>query len=135
MQGNESAGNVQRSLKFFRDLQLVNPPLDAPAKLVRQCLMEDNWREVAMRVSMQASGLKGLACATKLGISESYLSRLVRGLHSDSGDLPEWFIAAFCWATGSRLLEQCIHMEQAERDEPCIHTTVRRMAAELRVAA
>jgi hypothetical protein len=37
-----------------------------------------------------------------LGISESYLCRLV----NERQPMPEWFVPAFCWATGSTLLEQ-----------------------------
>lgn len=134
MKGNESSHNLQRSIRFFRDLQAVNPPKDAPMKLVGQCIAQDNARELAMRVSMQASGLKLLACATKLGIHESYLSRLIRGAHSESGELPEWFVEAFCWATGSNLLKQCLRMEEADEDAG-VRLLVTRMASDLRSAA
>ena len=132
MKENESGGNLQRSLRFFRDLQLVNPPLDAPSKLVRQCAGN---RTRAMRVSMKSSGLKLLACATKLGINESYLSRLINLKHSESGVLPDWFVPAFCWATGSNLLEQVIKAAQDEQDEESERVIEHRMAAQLQVAA
>jgi hypothetical protein len=135
MKGNESAGTIQHTLRFFRDLQAVNPPLDAPSKYVRQCMAMPNPRTTAMRVSMQAAGLKQLACATKLDIHESYLSRLIAGTHNDTGEFPRWFVAAFCWATGSRLLEQVIEREQEEADEESPLLIERRMAAQLGVAA
>lgn len=131
MKANESGCKLQRSLKFFRDLQLVNPPLDAPSKIVRQC----ETATMAMQVSLQASGLKLLACATKLDISESYLSRLINLKHNESGELPEWFVSAFCWATGTRLLEQVIERQQNEQDEECERVVQRRLADQLAVRA
>jgi AraC-like DNA-binding protein len=131
MKANESGCNLQRSIAFFRDLQRVSPPRNAPDKLVRQC----KTPTMAMRVSMKASGLKLLACARKLAISESYLSRLINGQHNESGDLPEWFVPAFCWATGSRLLEQYIERQQDERDEESERVIVHRMAAQLAAVA
>jgi hypothetical protein len=131
MKANESECKFQRSLRFFRDLQAVNPPLDAPAKIVRQC----ETATMAMQVSLQASGLKLLACATKLRISESYLSRLINLKHSESGELPEWFVSAFCWATGTRLLEQWIERQRDEQDEECERVVQRRLADQLAVRA
>lgn len=131
MKANESACNLQRSIRFFRDLQRVNPPAGAPDKLVRQC----KTRTMAMRVSMKASGLKLLACARKLGIHESYLSRLINGSHSESGEFPDWFVPAFCWATGSSLLEQYLQREADEQDEECERVIERRIADALAAAA
>lgn len=135
MKPNESGGTLQRSLKFFRDLQLVNPPSDATQKLVRQCAKQPKPRKTAMLVSMQAAGLKQLALAVKLQIGESYLSKLINGTHNESGDLPEWFVPAFCWATGVNLLEQVIEYEQDDADEECERAVVRRFAEQLQVAA
>lgn len=131
MKVNESGHNLQRSILFFRDLQRLHPPLDAAPKIVRQC----KTATMAMQVSMQASGLKLLALATKLQVSESYLSRLINLKHSESGDLPDWFVPAFCWATGSNLLDQFIQRERDERDEECERTFARRLADQLAVAA
>lgn len=135
MKANESGGTHQRSLKFFRDLRAVNPPKDVAQKLVRQCLRQPKPHTTAMRVSMQAVGMKQLALAYKLQIAESYLSKLINGSHNETGEFPEWFVSAFCWATGVRLLEQVIESEQDEADEECERTIVRRMAEQLQVAA
>jgi hypothetical protein len=95
---SEPVSGVQHTLTFFRNLQRIKPPKAAPSKLVRQC---DSPRR-AMRVSLKLAGMKRLCCATMLGISESYLCRLV----NERQPMPEWFVPAFCWATGSTLLEQ-----------------------------
>lgn len=130
MNRNEYGGNPQRSIKFFRDLQVKHPPSDAPQKLVRQC---DGSLTRAMRVSMKRAGLKQLALALDLGIAQSYLSKLINLKHSESGELPEWFVLAFCCATGSRLLEQVIEWTHDEADEECERRIERRMAAQLPV--
>lgn len=93
-----SGGNVQHTFAFFRNLQLVKPPVAESMKLVRQC---DTPRR-AMRVALKSAGMKRLVCARMLGISESYLCRIVNGRQP----MPEWFVPAFCWATGSLLLQQ-----------------------------
>jgi hypothetical protein len=89
---------VQHTLTFFRNLQRIKPPQPAPDKLVRQC----KTARQAMRVALKAKGMKRLVCARMLDISESYLCRLV----NERQPMPEWFVPAFCWATGSTLLEQ-----------------------------
>lgn len=127
---NEYGGTQQRSLKFFRDLQVLHPPLDAPRKHVIQC-QGDLTR--AMRWSMKASGMKQLALSAYLGIAQSYLSKLINLKHSESGELPEWFVVAFCCATGSRLLEQVIELNHDEADQECERRLAMRMAAQLPV--
>lgn len=128
---NEYDGTQQRSIKFFRDLQLKHPPMDAPRKHVLQC---QNSLTRAMRWSMKASGMKQLALAAYLGINQSYLSKLINLKHNESGELPEWFVLAFCCATGSCLLEQVIERVQEEAEAECEKTLARRMAAQLPVA-
>jgi hypothetical protein len=128
---NEYGGNSQRSIKFFRDLQVKRPPLDAPRKHVLQC-QGDLTR--AMRWSMKASGMKQLALAAYFRINQSYLSKLINLKHNESGELPEWFVLAFCCATGSRLLEQVIDWKHEQADEECERTLERRMSAQLPVA-
>ena len=118
---------MQHTIKFFRDLQLCNPPKDVCPKLLRQC---DSPRR-AMRVSLKAAGLKLLACSRMLGISEGYLSKLV----NEKQAMPDWFVPAFCWATGSNLLEQHLRMESLLATEPCERALDRRLADELRAAA
>jgi predicted XRE-type DNA-binding protein len=127
---NEYGGNQQRSIKFFRDLQVKHPPLDAPRKHVLQC-QSDLTR--AMRWSMKASGMKQMALAAYFGINQSYLSKLINLKHNESGELPEWFVLAFCCATGSRLLEQVIEKAHEDADSECERTLARRMAAQLPV--
>jgi predicted XRE-type DNA-binding protein len=131
MNPNEYGGTQQRSIKFFRDLQVLHPPMDAPRKHVLQC-HEDLTR--AMRWSMKASGMKQLALASYLGINQSYLSKLINLKHNESGELPEWFVLAFCCATGSRLLEQVIERIHEEAEDECEKVLARRMAAQLPVA-
>lgn len=134
MKVNESGGTQQRSFKFFRDLRLVHPPMDAPQKLVRQCVRTDKPRTTAMQVAIEAAGLKQLALAAQFGIGESYMSKLIAGTHNESGKYPDWFVDAFCWATRSRLLEQVMEYEEELADEECQHALIRRMAAQLPVA-
>lgn len=133
MKVDERNGTPQRNLAFFRDLRRVNPPIEAPYKLVKQCARQDKPRTTAMKVSMRAAGLKQLALAAQFGIHESYMSRLIAGTHNESGEYPDWFVDAFCWATRSRLLEQVIEHEQEQADEECQRTLVRQMAAQLPV--
>lgn len=96
---------MQRNLEFFRDLQLKKPPVDAPAKILRQV---DSAR-VAMRITLKCQGLKLLACARMLQISEGHLSKLV----NEKEPMPEWFPMAFCYATGSNLLRQFLALQEA----------------------
>jgi predicted XRE-type DNA-binding protein len=130
MNPNEYGGTNQRSIKFFRDLQVLHPPLDAPRKHVLQC-HGDLSR--AMRWSMKASSWKQEALAEYLGIKQPYLSKLVNLKHNETGELPEWFVLAFCCATGSRLLEQVIELSHEEAEQECERALARRMASQLPV--
>lgn len=119
---SEAVSGIQHTLTFFRNLQRIQPPKPAPAKLVRQC----QTARQAMRVALKAVGMKRLLCARLLGVSESYVCRLV----NERQPMPEWFVPAFCWATKSTLLQQWIDAQDDSdnrQDE--------RLAAMLREAA
>ena len=92
---------MQHSIRFFRDLQRLNPPIDADPEWVRKI----DTPRLAMLVSLKAAaGMKQLVCSRLIGISEGHLSRVISGQRA----MPEWFPDAFCWATGSNLLAQVI---------------------------
>jgi len=114
---------MQHTIKFFRDLQAVNPPRDVSVQVLRQV---DSAR-TAMRVSLKTVGTKRAAIAHMLGISEGYFSRLVNGKR----DMPEWFPAAFCWATQCSLLEKYLELEAALSDAPDALAVERRIATQL----
>lgn len=119
---------MQRRIEFLRDFQLVNPPKDAPAKVVRQC---DSAR-MAMRTTLKAKGLKLLPLATQLEISESYLSRIV----NEREPMPEWFAEAFCIATQSNLLRQYLALADFESEaQDTSRWLERKLANELRECA
>ena len=118
---------MQRTIKFFRDLQAIHAPEAAPAKVVRQV----ESPHMAMMTTMVSRHHKLLTIATKIGVSESHLSRIINGKRS----MPRWFPAAFCWATGCNLLQQHLDMRDA-LSEPDMRATALRLALELqRVAA
>lgn len=119
---------MQKNIDFFRDFQLKKPPLDAPAKLVRQV----ESPRMAMRTTLKAKRLKLLPLAAQINISEGYLSKLV----NEREPMPEWFPIAFCYATGSNLLRQYLALTDALEER---HNTEqwleRKLANELRAAA
>ena len=110
---------MQHTIKFFRDLQLRNPPIDVGDKLLRQVTSP----RTAMRLSLQSAGMKRWACAQMLGISEGYMSKLISGKfgkHPNDprwDDLPEWFAVAFCWATRCNLLSQYLAAHALDGDD------------------
>lgn len=119
---------MQRNLEFFRDLQLKGPPVDASPKILRQV---DSAR-VAMRTTLKAQGLKLLACARMLKISEGHLSKIV----NEREPMPEWFPLAFCYATGSNLLRQYLALQEALQETAERHDWLeRKLANELRACA
>ena len=119
---------MQRSIEFFRDLQLKKPPIDAPSKVLRQV----ESPRMAMRTTLQAVGMKRLVCAAILGLSEGYLCKIV----NEAKPMPEWFPIAFCYATGSNLLRQYLALTDAlEERHDTEQWLERKLANELRAAA
>lgn len=119
---------MQRNLEFFRDLQLKKPPIDAPAKIVRQV---DSAR-TAMRTALRMAGMKRLVLARLFGVTESYVCQIV----NERKPMPEWFAQAFCYATGSNLLRQYLALQSALNEtEQRTDWLERKLANELRQVA
>jgi hypothetical protein len=119
---------MQRSIEFQRDLQLCKPPVDAPRNILRQI----ESRRMAMRTTLRGRGLKLLAVAKQLNISEGYLSKLV----NEREPMPEWFPEAFCCKTGCNLLRQYIALSEALDERADTERWLeRKLAAELRAVA
>jgi hypothetical protein len=119
---------MQKRIEFFRDLQLRKPPTDAPGKIVRQV----ESPRMAMRTTLKAQGLKLLCVSRVLKISEGYLSKLV----NEREPMPEWFPAAFAYATGSNLLRQFLALSEALNEKADTERWLeRKLAAELREVA
>lgn len=102
--------------------------MDAPANVVRQCESVAQAIDVAMR----ASGSKNAYVAACVGLSENYVGKLRRGERPLPSDTlkRERFVAAFCLATGSKLLRQYLALQSALEDD-----STARLAALLSQAA
>lgn len=114
---------TQEKLTFRRNLQVVNPPVDAPSKVLRQIDSDAQ----ALAVSMKAGGHK-LACIAKaVGKTEGYVSRL----RSGKRPIPEALVDRLCIATGSNLLRQYRELQAALSEVEDERANVRRLAAQL----
>ena len=119
---------MQRRIQFQRDFQVVKGPPQAPAKIVRQV----ESPRMAMRTMLKAGKLKLLPVATQLGISESYLSRIV----NEREPMPEWFADKFCAACNSALLTQYLALADFEAEaQDTARWLERKLANELRMVA
>lgn len=119
---------MQRPIEFFRNLQSLNPPKDAPAKVLRQV----ESARMAMRLSLKLCGVKHEAIACQLRMSKGYLSKLV----NERMPMPEWFPMAFCYATGSNALRQFLTLSEALAEtQGRADWLERKLVSELRAAA
>ena len=98
-------------------------PKDAPAQILRQI----ESAAMALAVSIEAGHHKLAYIGACIGKSESYVSRMARGIRP----IPEKLVGPLCAATGSNLLRQFLILEAALAQVP----EVQRLAAMLRSAA
>lgn len=99
-------------------------PKDAPAKILRQIESD----AMALAVSIKAGHHKKAYIAACIGKSESYVSRMARGVRP----IPDRLVAPLCAATGSNLLAQFRALQDAI--ESSTRDQVHRLAALMRVA-
>jgi len=116
---------MQQTIELSMPWQVLHPPVDAPAKLLRQIENEAQ----ALAVSIRASGHKLAYIAACIGKSESYVSRL----RSGQRPIPDSLVVALCNVTGTNLLRQFRDLQVAltEMDE---RREVERLADILRAA-
>lgn len=114
---------MQRNITFSRCLQLVHPPKDASAKVLRQ--IESDAQ--ALSVSITAGGHKLASVAAAIGKSEGYLSRMASGKRA----IPDKLVDALCRATDCNLLRQYRDLCAALDEQQNERTQVRRLAAQL----
>jgi len=84
---------------------VVSAPADAPAKVVRQVENEAQ----ALRVMIEAKGVKLDFVAAVIGKSRGYVSRMQTGKRP----IPHKLVGPLCAATGSNLLRQYIQLQRA----------------------
>jgi len=100
-------------------------PKDAPLQVVRQIESPDQ----ALAVAMRAGEHKLATVAAAIGKSESYVSRMRRGMRP----IPRRLVGPLCAATESNLLRQFMDL-QAALENPCRRSEEARLAGMLRAS-
>lgn len=104
---------------------VTRKPKDAPLQVVRQIESPDQ----ALAIAMKAGDHKLANVAAAIGKSESYVSRMRRGVRP----IPRRLVGPLCAATESNLLRQFFDL-QAAMEPPCWRSEVTRLAGMLRAS-
>jgi hypothetical protein len=93
---------MQRQFNF---IGMLKAPSNAPHSILSQ--ITDAAQ--AIRVSISIKGLKLAYYAAEMHVSQAYISQIANGHRQ----VPEWFAEPFCCLTGSNLLKQYLHLQEA----------------------